>query len=221
MNRFTIPMLALLATTACLRKTEFQCQNSAQCGAGNTCETTGYCSFPDTQCQRYTESAGGLAGQCVGGMTTDGGMDIDGGVDPDGPNAGCPAGYNDLPGITNGHKYRRLTTTENWSTQRGACAATSSSAYLAIPNDATELMALSMAAGGNYWLGIEDPTEGTYVDVKGQPVFEAPGGTNWATGQPDNSGPGEGSDCIASDATAKMRDERCNTRYAAMCECEP
>lgn len=220
MNRFAILMIALLGTSGCLRKTEFQCQDSTQCGAGNTCETTGYCSFPDTQCQRYTESAGPLAGQCVNGTGIDGGMDIDastgdGGVDA--PNAGCPAGYNDLPGVANGHKYKIVTAIEGWAAQRTACSVTSSSAYLAIPDDAAEMMAMSTAAGGDYWVGIQDPTEGMYINTKGQPQTFLP----WAAGQPDNAGPGEGADCVASNATPEIRDERCNTKYRAICECEP
>src|SRR5206468_4112703 len=53
----------------------FECTSNASCRNGGimgTCETTGFCSFPDSTCalgSRYgTAAGGGLAGQCVGEM---------------------------------------------------------------------------------------------------------------------------------------------------------
>jgi hypothetical protein len=41
----------------------------------------------------------------------------------------------------------------------------------------------------------------------------------WAAGQPDNM---MNSDCIAAiSATAELQDDKCNTHYPAICECEP
>lgn len=224
MNRQTTALIvtALLATSAsCLRKTEFRCDTSTECGAGLTCESTGYCSFADSECQRYSESAGPLAGQCVGSTNTDAGVDIDGAVStdgamPDGPVAGCPAGYEEVGALP--HRYRFLMNVENWETHRGACAATSSSAYLAIPDDADELMQLAARAGGTFWVGVQDmDTEGTYVTVRNTPQTFLP----WAGGEPNNGGPGEGSDCVAANNNSQFLDERCNTKYRAVCECEP
>jgi hypothetical protein len=211
-----IAALALALAAGCLRKTEFVCNDSTQCGDGNTCESTGYCSFVDSECQRYTESAGPLAGQCVGGTVVDAGLIDTPTTDIDAPNAGCPAGYNDLP-TAPGHKYRLLASSESWAAQRQACAATSASAYLAIPDSDEELVALGQLADTLFWVGIEDPTEGMYINVLGQPQTYLP----WSPGEPDNGGPG-GSDCVASDDNVPLlRDERCQTKYRAVCECVP
>ncbi len=47
----------------------FACLEDAACGNGGSCEVTGFCSFPDSQClsgRRYGEFAGdGLGGACV------------------------------------------------------------------------------------------------------------------------------------------------------------
>jgi hypothetical protein len=57
------------AGLACTAGSLFQCETDQQCQAdGGVCEATGYCSFPDADCesgQRYGEYAGGLAGECV------------------------------------------------------------------------------------------------------------------------------------------------------------
>jgi hypothetical protein len=57
--------------------------NGAETG---TCEPTGYCSFADPTCpasRRYSDWAGELAGQCVGGAGADGGMNgADSGPNP-------------------------------------------------------------------------------------------------------------------------------------------
>src|SRR5690348_12121156 len=85
MGRLSIVVAAGVCLLAgCLKSTAFHCSDNASCGAGGTCQqTTGYCSFPDPNCPqgKYGDSAGPLAGQCVGGGGgTDGGIDssIDG-----------------------------------------------------------------------------------------------------------------------------------------------
>ncbi len=71
-------LLALaLACSACRATGTFSCDTDEQC-QGGTCETTHFCSFPDTSCpsgSRYDPYAGGgLSSQCVGGDTVDGGL---------------------------------------------------------------------------------------------------------------------------------------------------
>jgi hypothetical protein len=74
--------LALVAGgTGCLKSVQHQCAQSTECtvsGVQGTCETTGFCSFPDPSCpggQRYGELAGSLSNTCVGGAGGDGGAD--------------------------------------------------------------------------------------------------------------------------------------------------
>jgi hypothetical protein len=98
----------------------------------------------------------------------------------------------------------------------------SDGAYLAIPDNAAELMAITTAAAAaRTWIGIEDQqTEGTYVTVKGSAATYLP--WNTATGEPDNPGGGGGEDCVSAlMATPTIATDRCNLTYPAVCECEP
>ncbi|HEU0034832.1 MAG TPA: lectin-like protein [Kofleriaceae bacterium] len=217
--------IAFTASGGCLRQTEFHCSNNADCGASGTCEPQGYCSFFDSSCagsqQRFADSAGPFANACVGGNTgSDGGPDDGPDLDaPDGTPPGCPPDYMALPGVNNGHVYRVAANSQNWSGQHNSCVASAPGhAYLAIPDDAAELMALSTAINVPvFWVGIIDAqTEGTFLNSKGMPQLFLP----WVTGAPDDAGPGE--DCVsATSATQTINDERCNTQYRAVCECEP
>ena len=218
-----LSLLALLAlpSAGCLRKTEFQCSSNIQCGAGGTCESVGFCSFPDPDCgQRFADSAGQYANQCVGGTDIDAGVDGRPGIDAP-PVTGCPAGYNPLPGAPAGHRYRKLGTAATWVVQSADCTQTSSSAYLAVPDDATELQELAtIAAGTPFWVGIHDmTTDGTFVTVRGVPATFLP----WAPGEPDN-GINPPEDCVAAASATQLMDDRCDNgqaKYVAVCECEP
>jgi hypothetical protein len=228
--RSTAPWwIVVLAMTGCLRTTQYRCESSSACGVGGVCEAEGFCSVPDGACasgRRFGDAAGALAGQCVGETTPelDGGPELVDAIATDAnatvdapPGPGCPAGYDPLPGAP-GHLYRRLTTTEAWATQQAACAATSSSAYLAVPDDLAELQALATLSGvARFWVGINDlVTEGTFVTVLGAPATFLP----WEPGAPNDGGGGE--DCVeAISATAQLNDQRCNTKLAAICECAP
>jgi hypothetical protein len=123
-----------------------------------------------------------------------------------------------LAGGTTGHKYKRLTTASDWNTQLNACAATSLNAYLAIPDDQTELDALGTFASAVIWVGIDDlANEGMYMTVKNQPATFLP----WAAGEPNNGPPEE--DCVSADDTTStlLSTDRCSLVYIAICECEP
>lgn len=217
----------LAGVAGCLRSTSFACDTDTQCGAGGTCEATSFCSFPDAACAsgaRYGTSAGTYANQCVeGGGAIDGGVDadptIDGAIDAPidaPPQAGCPVGYATITGGEGTHTYRVLTASANWTQNKDACAATSGSAYLAIPNDATELAAIVTAsAATRLWIGVTDSaTEDTWLDVKGAVQTFLP----WAANQPDDANPGE--DCVSADSS-EFRDDKCNVQFRAVCECEP
>jgi hypothetical protein len=209
---------ALLITAGCLRATEYHCSSSDQCGTGGTCEASGYCSFADSSCgQRYGAEAGPFANQCVG---TSGGLDAGAdGTSATGDAANhCPTTFATLAGGTPGHRYRALAASNNWQLQVNACLAESTFAYLAIPDDATELAALDTLAGASpsYWVGIDDlTTEGTFLTVKNMPATFLP----WDPPAPDDAGPGE--DCVEALTTlAKFNDQRCNMQLPAICECE-
>ena len=150
--------------------------------------------------------------------TSGGGSDA---LPPDGPPA-CPADYMALPGGPTGHLYKKAPTNQNWTNQDDYCRSTSGRAYLAVPDDGSELTALHTLAGGTSWVGISDRvTEGSYVKVTGGPATFLP----WATGagEPDNPGAGGGQDCIAATAT-NFSTENCSgtgSDRPAVCECNP
>ncbi len=212
-----------LGSSACLRGTEYRCSTNTECGAGGTCESVGFCSFPDTGCtsgERFGDSAGALANQCTGAAGIDGGPIDSPPIDAamiDSPPTGCPGNYATIAGGQGTHRYR-IVPSANWNQQRDMCLATTSSAYLAIPDDLLELQALAtLAAVPRFWVGISDQaTENTWVTTKGTPQTFLP----WVTGAPDDANPGE--DCVEGvTASSQINDERCNTQYVAVCECEP
>ncbi|MFN0249640.1 MAG: C-type lectin domain-containing protein [Kofleriaceae bacterium] len=218
-------LVALVATitAGCLRTTAFQCETNSECGAGGTCEPVGYCSVIDPACasgSRFSDTAGSRANQCVEGSSlVDGATDspVGGDAPSDAPNVGCPGTYATISGGQAGRVYR-LVTSSNWDTHRAFCAATSASAYLAIPDDLGELQAIAtLAATPRFWIGISDlATENTWLTTKGAAAVFLP----WETNAPDNGPPPE--NCVEMvSATSQINDERCNTQMPAVCECEP
>lgn len=73
---------AFAAFVACLNTVSYQCSNNSFCqhsGQQGTCESSGYCAFPDPGCpdgQRYG-GEGPFANQCVGSAMIDGGGSSD------------------------------------------------------------------------------------------------------------------------------------------------
>ena len=229
MSRAAIAALigAAAAMPGCLKDSAYHCSSDSQCGAGGICEPSVlYCSFPDSSCgRRFGDASGPYSNQCVSAVG-DAGIDsatpidgrmVDAKIDApiDAPPQPCPSSYITVSGQT--HVYMVITTGHDWMTQRAACTATSSSAYLAIPDDATELAALDgLMAGSLYWVGVDDiTTEGSFVTVKGAAASFLP----WAPGEPDNK---MNSDCVkVISASAQFDDEKCNVTYPAICECDP
>jgi len=213
--------LAAAASAGCLRTTEFRCINNTDCGATGRCEAVGYCSFPSTACtdsgRSYGDSAGqGLSNACVPGTGNPGG---DAGVDAPAPldggmNAGCPSPYAAVAGSA--HLYKRLPNT-SWDTAKNDCKLTSASAYLAVPDDVTELANLAtVAAGLTFWVGIDDvAVKGTFVTQKGATATFLP----WGPGEPDQTNPPK--ECVNAISTTQIATEKCGTARPAVCECEP
>jgi len=221
-----IVVAVAVGSAACLRGTEYRCSSNTECGTGGTCESVGFCSFTDPNCpsgERFGDSAGALANQCTGSTGQDGGPidspTIDGPMIDAPITVGCPGNYATIAGGQGTHRYRLVVGTANWDQQRAFCVATTSSAYLAIPDDLGELQALATLAGvARFWVGITDQaTENTWLTTKGGAAATF---LPWVTGAPDDQNPGE--DCVEGvTATSQINDERCNTQYVAVCECEP
>ncbi len=225
MRSVRVLVLVALASVSCLRETSYRCSSNTECGNGGTCEPgVGYCSVSDSTCSsgsRFSSSAGSYANQCVGAESP---SDAHGGDAPasdapiDAPIIGCPSPYTTITGGQGTHRYQVVLMTANWQNQRAFCVSTTSSAYLAIPDDLAELNAIAtLSAATASWVGISDlATENTFLTVKGVAASYLP----WASGQPDDQGPGE--DCVIIETNgSQLRDERCNNKYRAVCECEP
>lgn len=205
-------------TAGCLRSTAFRCAGSSDCGTGGVCEPIGFCSVPDAECpgtgRSYSDSAGqGLSNTCVPGGAP--GPGADAGVDAPSdamPAGKCPAGYAAVAGSA--HLYKALAGV-SWDEARMMCDQSSRAAYLAIPDDATELANLATVAGPPLWLGLDDKgDEGNFVTQKGAPAVFLP----WAPGQPNL---GAQNDCVAAISATQIATEKCSVKHAAVCECEP
>ncbi|MGE0870617.1 MAG: C-type lectin domain-containing protein [Kofleriaceae bacterium] len=218
-------LAVVTAASGCLRSGAFRCDDNMDCMRGGTagvCESVGFCSFADPSCgsgQRFGNLSGGYANQCVGealgdAMLPQDGPQPDGSVTPpDG--LGCPSSYAPLAGGS-AHVYRHLEGQDNWMAKQTACQADGANAYLAVPDDASELDAILTLSGANSWVGIEDiDPEGVYVTVLGAPATFLP----WVLLQPDNLG---NSDCVVAIHASRLYDDRkCNATFTAVCECEP
>jgi hypothetical protein len=229
MKTTTLALGVAVLLGGCLRQTEYRCSDNTACSGGGTCETTGYCSFPSSECtsgRQYGGAAGSLANSCVDGEDPmiDASVEIDAPMSDakmiDAPiGAGCPGTYTTIAGGQPGHLYRVVTAINDWDVQAAGCRVTSAKAYLAIPDDAGELQALDTAigAGAIYWVGISD----TATELQWRTVLDAAQTfLPWLAPAPDDQNPGE--DCVAAIATShQFNDDRCNTNRPAICECVP
>jgi hypothetical protein len=221
--------IPLIASAGCLRKTEYKCTDTTQCGAGGQCEDTGFCSFADGDCasgRKYGEFSGSTySGECVGGTSgqLDGGTDgpMTDGMMIDGMMGNCPGTYTGA----GAHKYRVITNGANWAAHETDCDndTAGTNTYLASPDDQTELTAIiAAAAQARIWVGVSDATEGTYAKTAGGTIPN--NDPMWDSGEPNDNpvvGGGQG-DCVSASMTSgKLADDNCNVSYPAVCECEP
>jgi len=214
--------LTTVSLAGCLKSTAFTCSDDSSCGANGFCEAPqSVCSITDTGCdsgRRFDSSAGSLAGQCVGGTSpTDGGVDTPTDSDGDGPidtpvdtPTGCNPDFLTITGGNAGHKYKLITTVNDWISQENNVCAQQSS-YMAIPDDATERQALADLNGGNeIWVGVSDRlVEGVFRDTKNNIYNALP-----ITGNkvPD--------DCVRTPDGGSLDVVGCDKTKATVCECE-
>ena len=215
-------LVAIAASTGCLRSTTFKCDQDTECaGAGTDPRCTGgFCTVADSSCtvsgRRYADNSGTSSGQCVGeGDDRPAGSEpIPGDMQGGEPlPMGCPAtGYMTLGGAgTNMYKF--INVDRGYIGQRDACAAEMT--YLAIPNTTAELMAITALNGSNKtWVGINDiVTEGTFQTSLNMTATFLP----WAASEPDNNG---NQDCVAGTGST-ISTEDCDQTFKAVCECTP
>lgn len=126
---------------------------------------------------------------------------------------GCPNDFVALGGQA--HRYRRITTTADWTQQRLVCE--SFGTYLVVPDDVAELQAVTtFAANATIWVGIADANgTGTYTTVLGSAATFLP----WAAGEPTTGG---NMHCVLDGAnTQTYSNELCTVVEPAVCECNP
>lgn len=220
--------ISLGAVASCIKPAAFECTDDIQCehaGVAGTCEPTGACSFPDSNCRsgrRYGSLSGALSDQCVGAESETGATLPDAGLapadaspdaPPDAPS--CPSTYTTLPG--GGTKlYRLITEPAPWAEQRANCRADVGRTQLVVPGNAAELQAISKLAGTDAWIGIYDaPLEGSYITSYNEPATFLP----WGPGEPDNMG---NQDCVRALADGQfIETQLCAMASVAVCECVP
>lgn len=208
---------ALAAMPAgCLRHAEFQCQRDGECGASGVCEPVGYCSVPDPACgtgRSFSDSAGqGLSSTCVPGDEPGPGPGSGPGPAADAAIDG-PVCQGFAPIAGSAHLYKALTDV-SWDEAAIQCRA-AGPAYLAVPDDATELAGVAALVTAPLWVGIDDKqARGSFVTQKGAPATFLP----WAQDQPDQDPPAK--DCVEAVSTTQIATERCGSRRTAVCECE-
>lgn len=228
---FFASILCAGASAGCLRKTEYKCTDSTQCGANGQCEDVGFCSFPASDCdsgRKFGEYSGSTySNTCVGGggvdpdaAVVDGSM-TDGMMMADASSPGCPGNYT----LTSGtHKYRVISANGTWMAHKNTCGADNNS-YLAIPDTQGELDFIINSSGvARTWVGISDNDTNAFVTVKGAAYPSTTGSGLWDTNEPDNnptSGPNNGNCAQADDNNNKLVDEDCIKTRPAVCECEP
>jgi len=134
---------------------------------------------------------------------------------PDVPSNACPAEF--VPVGPFPHRYLKVTGPDNYISQLTDCAAFGSTIYLAIPDDADEMLALDVLAQEDFWVGIDDrQIENQFVTVKGTPATFLP----WANGEPNNLNGSQ--DCVRARAqSTEIVDDDCDNTLPAVCECEP
>lgn len=220
MRATAVLLVAAAASAGCLRTTEFRCLQDTECGTGGVCEPVGYCSVPSTACagtgRAFSDSAGqGLSGECVladnPGPRPDAAADAGADAAIDGPPEGCPDDFAAIAGSA--HRYKRLAAV-SWDRAADDCKRSSSSAYLAIPDDLAELSNIvSAGTAPPISLGIRQ-IGAVFVTEKAMLATFLP----WATGQPDMRG---GRDCALAVSATEIATDRCTDVRTAVCECEP
>jgi hypothetical protein len=225
----TLTVLLATATTAatlvsCVKINAFKCGNDdSACGANGQCESDGLCSIPSDSCptgRQYSDTAGDLANQCVGGGPNPDGPIPDGppptdGEPPDTPPAGCTVGYDTITDGNPNHKYMLVANAGTWVNQQNTVC-NASGGYLAIPDDAAELAAIFVKGGSVLmWLAPNDRlNEGSVIDTKNQPYVALP-----------ITGNGNNDDCATTnDGTAPLEFADCEAaqqlQLPTVCECE-
>jgi hypothetical protein len=202
MRALALWVAAAAGAAGCLHDTEFRCMQDADCGAGGTCESVGFCSAPDPQCatgHRFSDSAGqGLSNACVPAAAMNLGR--------------CPADH--VAVGSSGHRYKQLAAM-SWDQARTTCEQSSAAAYLLIPDSAGELQDLASIVNPPFWVGLDDQVaHGMFATVKNAPAMFLP----WAMGEPSTR---TGRDCVRASSATAIATDVCSTRRAAVCECEP
>jgi hypothetical protein len=132
--------------------------------------------------------------------------------------AACPTGYRAPVGST--HAYRFANTQKTWADAETDCANDGAPyTHLVVIDDDGENFTIDQIAGNkDVWIGITDEaTEGTWLDITGQPVSFF----RWSLGEPNNGGgnmaPPE--NCGEQYDGGLWNDTECTGQLRYVCEC--
>ena len=220
-----VAVTATVGVVSCVKTNAFQCDgDNSACGAGGLCEADGFCSVASDRCggREYSDTAGDLAGKCIGGDPPTDGMSPDGlppdGMPPDGPAVACAAGYTTITNGQANHKYKLIATQDEWSNQHNLQCVTSGG-YLAIPDSATELTAIATLAAAESWVGVTDGP-GNGQETMFNDVLNVAYDAMVRVGLTISAN-AQNKDCVTAPAagTALVADS-CTQTFVAVCECD-
>ena len=222
--------LVIIVSTGCRYTGAYTCERDDQCrsrAAAGTCQLpAGACSFPDATCpqgQRYDDTAGDSAGQCIEGVPM---VDAATVFDP----TTCPTGFMQLA-ATSPSRYRvlpALPATARFPDYMAACdAQLPGASHGAVIDTPAEVMAVAAVFGGGtarYYIGVvQDPAAATpsagWIHANGAPVAAA----HWRQDDPDDGNASEAdhleqAGVILNDGT--FSDVAGNTALPVLCECD-
>ncbi|MFT5685135.1 MAG: hypothetical protein ACI8RZ_006084 [Myxococcota bacterium] len=182
-------------------------------GYGNPDDSTSACSEPsgytddDTDCDDDDEDINPDASEVCNGLDDDcNDYADDDGVCP------CDVEYND------DHPYMFCESSETWADAQAECA--SYDYHLLAIEDATEDSWADTTADtystSKWWMGLNDiSSEGTWVWDGGSSSY-----TNWASGEPNNSGSNEDCGQLNRYTDGTWNDEPCSSAFYYICEAD-
>ena len=151
-------------------------------------------------------------------------------LDCDAANPACPRDA--VPAEHDGRNYVWLETPRTYSDAAAACTALGGR-LARIDDEAEQDFAWAQTRPNTMWLAGEDraeegvwlwPDDGTVFWRGLQSGVSTPGVyTNWGSIEPNNSGDGDGEDCLTlwTPTGGRWADESCELRYTALCESAP
>jgi hypothetical protein len=194
----------VVACTFPSRSSQYACETTADCEAGRTCDSDGYC-------VKASVDGGGDTGDSTFDAAI---VSTDGGPTPDADMLAmkCPAAGYTYAAAPGGY-YKVVATGASWTAAQASCAAdVAGSTHLIVLSSSAEVSFMATNLG---WIGLSDrAVENHFVTVTTETGDQRP----WASGQPDNGSGSE--DCAQMKSGGQLDDDQCGNSHRYVCECD-